>query len=76
MTTGRLAVLALAAILAFGGLGTAFAIGGDDDGSANADPIELRKDDASAEVLVEEDDGPEGDGDDTRGDDGTRGGDT
>ena len=77
MTTGRLAVLALAALLAFGGLGTAFALDGDDDGPGGAQPIELRKDDASAEVLTEEDDGdpePTGDGDATRGDDGTGGG--
>ena len=75
--TGRLAVIALAAVLAFGGLGTAFALDGDDD-APGAEPIELRKDDASVEVLTEEDDdGPEpaGDGDATRGDDGTRGGD-
>ena len=76
MTSGRLAVLALAAILAFGGIGTAFAVDGDDDGPGAADPVELRKDDAAADVLVEEDDdGPEGDGDSTRGDDGTAGGD-
>ncbi len=76
MTTGRIAVLALAAVLAFGGLGTAFALSGDDDSSAAADPIELRKDDAGDDVLVgEDDDGPDGDGDSTRGDDGTRGGD-
>ncbi len=78
MTIGRLAVLALAAVLAFGGLGTALALGGDDDDPRAAEPIELRKDDASAEVLTEEDDGqpdPTGDGDSTRGNDGTRGGD-
>ena len=78
MTTGRLAVLALAALLAFGGLGTAFALGGGDDDPRATEPIELRKDDASAEVLTEEDDGgpePTGDGDSTRGNDGTRGGD-
>ena len=78
MTTGRLAVLALAAVLAFGGLGTAFALDGGDDDQGAAAPIELRKDDASAEVLTEEDDGdpePSGDGDNTRGNDGTRGGD-
>jgi hypothetical protein len=77
MTTGRLAVLALAALLAFGGLGTAFALDGGDDDPGSAQPIELRKDDASAEVLTEEDDGdpePTGDGDRTRGDDGTGGG--
>ena len=75
MTMGRLAVIALAAVLAFGGLGTALALSGDDDSTAQADPIELRKDDAGDDVLVgEDDDGPEGDGDSTRGDDGTGGG--
>jgi hypothetical protein len=75
MTTGRLAVLALAALLAFGGIGTAFALDGGDDDPGMADPVELRKDDAAADVIVEEDDGPDGDGDSTRGDDGTAGGD-
>ena len=76
MTIGRLAVLALAAVLAFGGLGTAFALSGGDDSTASADPIELRKDDAGDDVLVgEDDDGPEGDGDATKGDDGTGDGD-
>jgi len=75
MTMGRLAVIALAAVLAFGGLGTALALSGDDDSTAQADPIELRKDDAGDDVLVgEDDDGPEGEGDSTRGDDGTGGG--
>ena len=71
MTIGRLAVLALAAVLAIGGFGTAFAAlsgGGDDDPSAQA--IELRKDDAAAELVSDDD---EGDGDHTRGDDGTGG---
>ena len=74
--TGRLAVIALAAVLAFGGIGTAFALDGDDD-APESQPIELRKDDATADVLTEEDDGdpdPTGDGDSTRGDDGTSGG--
>ena len=74
MTIGRLAVLALAAVLALGGIGTAFAAladddGGDDDG---VQAIELRKDDATAELVSDDDD--EGDGDRTRGDDGTSGG--
>ena len=74
--TGRLAVLFLAGLLAFGGIGTAFALS-DDDAPEAVSPVELRKDDASSDVLTEEDDdGPEpGDGDATRGDDGTRGGD-
>ena len=73
MTIGRLAVLALAAVLALGGLGTAFAALSDDGaGDPLAQEIELRKDDPGAELVSEEDD--EGDGDRTRGDDGTRGG--
>ena len=73
MTIGRLAVVALAAVLALGGFGTAFAalVGGDDD-DPRAQAIELRKDDAGDAELVSDDD--EGDGDRTRGDDGTRGG--
>ena len=75
MTTGRLAVLALAAVLAFGGLGTAFAALGDDgEDDARTAAIELRKDDAGSELVSDEDD-DEGDGDRTRGNDGTRGGD-
>jgi hypothetical protein len=73
--TARLTVIALAAILAFGAIGTAFALTGGEDDAGAVDTVELRKDDASAEVLVEEDDDGPGDGDSTRGDDGTRGGD-
>ena len=74
MTIGRIAVLALAAVLALGGLGTAFAaLAGDGADDPVAQEIELRKDDPGAE-LVSADDDDEGDGDRTRGDDGTRGG--
>ena len=79
MTIGRIAVVVLAAVLAMGGIGTAFAaIAGDDDDPLRAGAIELRKDDASEEVQGIQDDDPEpepGDGDRTRGDDGTAGGD-
>jgi len=74
MTIGRLAVLALAAVLALGGIGTAFAaLSSDGSDDAAAQPIELRKDDAGAEIVADDDD--QGDGDRTRGDDGTSGGD-
>jgi hypothetical protein len=72
MTIGRLAVLALAAVLALGGIGTAFAaLSSDGDDDPRAQAIELRKDDAGDDFVVDD----EGDGDDTRGDDGTGGGD-
>jgi hypothetical protein len=73
MTLARLAVIALAAVLALGVIGTAFAQLGAGDDAATTEPIELRKDDAALEIVQEEDD-DEGDGDRTRGDDGTRGG--
>ena len=82
MTIGRLAVIALVAVLALGGIGTAVALSGGEDDPAATDPIELRKDDAGADVAEADDDGDDadpaaantGDGDDTRGDDNTRGG--
>jgi hypothetical protein len=75
MTLGRLAVIALAAVLALGGIGTAFAqLGGDDDPGGVAEPIELRKDDAGMALVQDVDDDDDGDGDATFGDDGTGGG--
>ena len=72
--TARLAVIALCAVLALGGLGTAFvALGDDGDDDARAQPIELRKDDAGNAEIAQEEPDP-GDGDDTRGDDNTAGG--
>jgi hypothetical protein len=72
--TARLAVIALCAVLALGGLGTAFvALGDDGDDDARAQPIELRKDDAANAEIAQEEPDP-GDGDDTRGDDNTAGG--
>ena len=57
MTIGRIAVVVLAAVLAIGGIGTAFAaLGSDDDDPLRAGAIELRKDDASEEVQGIEDD--------------------
>jgi hypothetical protein len=72
--TARLAVIAFCAVLALGGLGTAFvALGDDGDDDPRAQPIELRKDDAGNAEIAQEEPDP-GDGDDTKGDDNTAGG--
>jgi hypothetical protein len=77
--TARLAVILLAGLMAFGGLGLAVTnvFGGDDDPGATK-PVELRKDDAGGAELVADDDPepapPPGDGDRTRGNDGTSAG--
>jgi hypothetical protein len=72
--TAKMAVLTLAVIVALGGLGAGL-IRTIDEGDAQAvEPLELRKDDSGTELVAETDD-DEGDGDSTRGDDGTRGGD-
>ena len=78
--TARLAVILLAGLLAFGGLGLAVTnVFGDDDDPGATKSIELRKDDAGGAELVADDDPepapPPGDGDRTRGNDGTGGGD-
>ena len=68
--TARMAVITLAVVVALGGLGVGY-VNTFDEGDAQAvDSIDLRKDDSSAELVAEEDD-DEGDGDGTRGDDGT-----
>ena len=76
--TARLAVLTLAAIIAMGGLGIGIARTLDDDATAGGvEPIELRKDDSAPELVAQPGDEttiPSGDGDRTRGDDGTGGG--
>src|SRR5918997_7059791 len=72
--TAKLTVLTLAALLALGGLGVAFIRSFDDGDAIAVEPVELRKDDADAALVAEQDD-DEGDGDRTRGDDRTRGGD-
>ena len=77
--TARLAVIVLAGLLAFGGLGLAVTnVFGDDDDTAAMKSIELRKDDSGGAELVADDDPepapPPGDGDRTRGNDGTSGG--
>jgi hypothetical protein len=74
MMTVKIVVLMVAGVLAVVGVGTAIAdLGSSDDSEGPAQNIELRKDDSGADTeLVDEED--EGDGDGTRGDDGTRGG--
>jgi hypothetical protein len=68
-----MAVITLAVVVALGGLGVGY-VNTFDEGDAQAvDTIDLRKDDNSAELVAEQDD-DEGDGDDTRGDDATGGG--
>jgi len=71
--TAKMAVLMLAVIVVLGGAGAGFVRSFDDGEATAVEPIDLRKDDTSAELVAEQDD--EGDGDSTRGDDGTRGGD-
>ena len=73
--TARLAVTLLAGLLAFGGLGLAVTnVLGDDDESAAMKSIELRKDDSGGAELVDDEQPDPGDGDRTRGNDGTDGG--
>jgi hypothetical protein len=71
--TARMAVITLAVVVALGGLGVGY-VNTFDEGDAQAvDTIDLRKDGNSGELVAEQDD-DEGDGDDTRGDDATGGG--
>jgi hypothetical protein len=73
---GKLAVLAVAVAFAFGGVGAALAdwARSDDAGAAIelASEFDARKNDANDDVAVAEDD-DRGDGDNTRGNDGTSG---
>jgi len=55
-----------------GGLGVGYVRTFENSDAKAVEPIDLRKDDTSAELVAEEDD--DGDGDATRGDDGTSGG--
>ena len=73
---GRFLIFAIIATLLVGSLGAALADDGDDKFEALA-AVELRKDDAlaDAELVDDEDERDRGDGDKTRGDDGTDGGD-
>jgi hypothetical protein len=73
--TAKLAALMLAVVVALGGLGAGFIRTFDESEADAVEPVELRKDDTGAELVAEEDDDDRGDGDSTRGDDGTRGGD-
>ena len=71
--TAKLLSLALATVLVVGsGVAVADLVSADDQDNVSA--IEIRKDDAEGDAELVEDD-EDGDGDDTRGDDGTRGGD-
>jgi hypothetical protein len=74
MSLGKLAVLALAVALAFGSLGAFVGgwVGSEPDPIALASDDDGRRDDALGDVEVVDDD--RGDGDRTRGNDGTRGG--
>ena len=74
MGIGRLAVVLLAvavAVTGFAALVNEVASG--DDSNPALEDIELRKDDAGSDEVVD-DDGRDGDGDATHGDDGTSGG--
>lgn len=70
--TVKMLVAALCGVIAVAGVSAAFADDGDDS-VGSLEPIEIRKDDsaAGAELVDDEDDDPSGDGDRTRGDDGT-----
>jgi hypothetical protein len=73
MITARLLVVLLASALAIGGVTAAIADDGDEETSA-FEAVDLRKDDAGADVELvddEQDDDPTGDRDKTRGDDDT-----
>ena len=71
--TAKLLSVALATVLVVGsGVAVADLVSAEDPDELSA--VEIRKDDATADAELVDDD-EEGDGDDTRGDDGTRGGD-
>lgn len=75
MGLGKLAVLVVALGIALGGIGAALAdrVGSDDRSAVQlATDVDARKNDADDDIVVLDDD--EGDGDKTRGDDGTSGG--
>jgi hypothetical protein len=75
MSFGKLAVIGIALVLAAGGVGAALADRGTSDAGEVIDLTaqDARKDDVMESLgLVDDDDG---DGDNTRGDDGTSGGD-
>jgi hypothetical protein len=77
MSLGRLAVGALAVVLALSGLLAMTNVGGGDDHSVEAIALEHdegRREDGDDAVAAVDDDN-EGDGDGTRGNDGTSGGD-
>jgi hypothetical protein len=71
--TARMAVITLAVVVALGGLGVGYVRTFNESDAKAVDSIDLRKDDSSSDLVAVDDE--EGDGDSTRGDDGTRGGD-
>jgi hypothetical protein len=76
MTT-RILLIALCGLVAIGGVSAAIADDGSDE-TGSVSPVDVRKDDTGNDTeLVDEepDDDPTGDRDQTRGDDGTNGGD-
>lgn len=71
--TARILIIVLCGIVATAGVGAALADDGD-EASTSIDPIEVRKDDSPTDTELVDDepaDDPTGDGDKTRGDDGT-----
>jgi hypothetical protein len=71
--SARILIIALCGVVAIGGVGAALADDGDEQ-IGSLDPVDLRKDDSlgDAELVDDEpNDDPTGDGDKTRGDDGT-----
>jgi hypothetical protein len=78
MVSGKVLAGLLAGLLALGGVGAALADDGSDDRLAALDAVDVRKDDAAADVELEDDsddrDDQTGDGDNTKGDDDTNGG--
>jgi hypothetical protein len=71
--SARILIIALCGLVVVGGVSAALA---DDDGEQTEplNPIDVRKDDSAADAELvddEPDDDPTGDGDKTRGDDGT-----
>jgi hypothetical protein len=71
--TAKILIIALCGVIAVGGVGAALADDGDDQ-VGSLEPIDVRKDDSlgGTELVDDEpDDDPTGDGDKTRGDDGT-----
>jgi hypothetical protein len=76
MGIGKLAVLAVAVAIAFGGVGAALADwrGADPGPAIEVAGVDARKSEVDDDIAFVEDDDDQGDGDKTRGNDGTSGG--